>query len=150
MPWPTPEDILRRLPIATFEDAEGKLTAPDVQGYIDRWIGKLAQGAPAGTVPPETENGIDAVERGARADSLEQLYTGTGYDQVRAAEVIRREAYRSLETYKQEVSVPGESTYDASFAGSEYVENFTEEPLWPSGASESDGYRPSWVRELYG
>jgi len=146
MAWPTPADILRRLPIATFEDAEGKLTAGDVQGYIDRWIGKLRQGSSEASLPPETENGIDAVERGARADALEQLYTGTGFDQVRAAEVIRREAYRSLETYKQEVSVPGESTYDSP--GENYVENFTEEPLWPTGESES--YRPSWAREYYG
>jgi len=143
--WPTPADILRALPLDTFEDAEGKLSAEDVQGYIDGWKGRLAQGSSEAQEPPETPTGRDAVARGARADAMEQLFPASGFDTWRAVDGMRKEAYRLLEMYRQEVNVPGETTYESS---SQDVENFTEEPLWPTG--EDASYRPSWAREFYG
>lgn len=138
MAWPTANDVLRTLPINAFEDSGGKLSAPDVEGYIEGWKNRLGPDDPV-----ETETGRDVVLRGARADSLEQLATASGYADTRAAEGIRREAYRLLGLYRNEIDEPlGEDDY--SPGGEEYVENFTDEPLWVGGEYRSRR-REEWM-----
>ena len=127
MPWPTPEDVLRTLPLATFEDFEGKLTREDVERYVAKWRRELAQGSPQPA--PETEQGVDIVALGARADSLEQAYTGAGYEFARAAQAMRKEAREMLALYKQEVDLPGETEHNDG-GGAASVHNVTDEPLW--------------------
>ena len=125
MSWPTPASVLNTLPIRTFEDAEGRLLPSEVQRYIDKWRRELARGSDRPVA--ETPEAVDIVELGARADSLERLYTGVGYEQVRAAQGMRKEARTMLEAYKQEASQPGEAEHGTGTAS---VHNVTDEPLW--------------------
>ena len=134
MAWPTSADVLRTLPFDSYEETSGKLVAADVDRMIATWKGKLAPGVPEASLR-STDTGEDAVSRGARADALEHLATSGYYardqlDVIRSAKSIRDEAYRLLAQYRQEIDVPEDG---GDTVRGEFVENFTDAPLFVGG-----------------